>query len=203
MKRHLIIVDVQNDFCEGGSLAVDGGREIITTINKLTRSGLYDTVVATQDWHPLEHCSFDEWPEHCVQGLHGADFHPYLDRKPIQFIIRKGMRQNVDSYSAFKENDGTPTGLNKLYSIDVGYENDFDQEFYICGIATDVCVKATALDCAEFFDADNVNVIVDACAPVTYEGGEEALREMLEAGITLTNSVNACPTADWRKNEKE
>jgi len=189
MKRHLIIVDIQNDFCEGGNLAVEGGREIIFTINKLLNSGMFDTVVATQDWHPQDHCSFGEWPEHCVQGGFGAAFHPYLDIRPINLIIRKGMRKDVDSYSAFKENDGTDTNLHRYYIPFIDdIDDELDQQFYICGIATDVCVKATAIDCAEKFGVENVHVIVDACAPVTEEGGKAAIIEMIDKGVTIIDS---------------
>lgn len=188
MKRHLIIVDVQNDFCIGGSLPTERGRDIIHTINELSTGGFFDTVTATQDWHPKDHCSFEQWPEHCRQGTFGAAFHPYLNVKPINFIIRKGMRKDVDSYSAFKENDGTETRLERLYIPFADNEDENEQKFYICGIATDFCVKATAIDCANLFGANNVLVMEDACAPVTKEGGEAALNEMAEMGIWVVTS---------------
>src|SRR6056297_126064 len=152
-KNALIIVDVQNDFCEGGSLAVENANEIIPVINKI--SGKFNKVVATMDWHPADHMSFASnhegkepfdtieidgreetvWPDHCVQGTKGAQFHPDLDTKPIDLIIRVASNVNLDSYSAFRENDKeTITGLD-------GYLNRLNtQHVFIAGLATDVCV---------------------------------------------------------------
>ena len=194
MKRYLIVVDVQNDFCPGGSLAVEAGDVIIPNINKLMRDGDFDMVIATQDWHPADHISFAQnwkgaevftqvdapygkqmlWPTHCVAGTAGAEFRPSLDIKPIHFIIRKGYRVEVDSYSAFKENDKvTETGLGKL--IDRG------SEVHICGIATDVCVINTAMDALDY--SGHVHVALDACAGVTVEGVEAAIEDMKRFGI--------------------
>lgn len=192
----LIIVDVQNSFCPGGSLAVENGDRIIPTINKLSTSGKFDMVVATQDWHPEGHMSFASrygaepfteneeagqvvWPDHCVQGTKGADLRPSLDAKPIQFIIRKGMNKDMDSYSAFLENDKkTKTGFSRL--VPEG------SNVYVVGIATDVCVLNTALDAVEF--GYKVKVVKDAVAGVTDQDAEVALGDMEEKGVEVITS---------------
>ena len=154
-----LIIDVQNDFCPGGRLAVADGDKIIPLINGL--SPHFQCVVQTQDWHPANHTSFATnhrdkqeyntvnveygeqvlWPNHCVQGSKGADFHPKLDMRSTTMILRKGFRPNIDSYSAFFENDKTTsTGL-KGYLDNLGITTVF-----IAGLATDFCVKWTALD---------------------------------------------------------
>ena len=155
----LIIVDVQNDFCEGGVFDLKGGNAIVAPINALARS--FQTVVLTQDFHPAGHSSFASshpgsealstidmpygpqvlWPDHCVQGTHGAAFHPELDLDAAHLIIRKGCRPELDSYSAFVENDrSTKTGLDG-YLRSRGVSRCF-----ICGIATDFCVAWSAID---------------------------------------------------------
>jgi nicotinamidase/pyrazinamidase len=194
--KALIIVDVQNDFCPGGSLAVEDGDRIISNINKLSNFGKFDMAIATQDWHPERHISFASthkkkpfeiidvdygnqmlWPDHCVQGTPGAELRPSLDQKPIHFIVRKGYRPDIDSYSAFLENDkSTETGLFQL--IPEG------TELFICGIATDVCVLNTALDTKKGF-FDGVTVIEDACAGVTPAGEREALAQMKRSAIII------------------
>ena len=200
-KKVLIIVDVQNDFCPGGSLAVADGEKIISNINLLSNSGLFDMIIASQDWHPADHISFASqhagkrsfetivvdygtqtlWPDHCVQGTHGADFHPRLDQKPIHFIVRKGYRKNVDSYSAFLENDRIiSTKLSKLIE-------PYDFEVHIVGIATDVCVFNTAIDAMSYgvVTDGKVFVIEDACAGVTPGGTEKALEQLIRVGVRL------------------
>lgn len=161
MRRALIIVDVQNDFCKGGSLEVPDGDAVVGVINKLTASGKFDVIVATQDWHPSNHKSFyavhkdakpfdmiklnglDQvlWPIHCVQGTLGAELHPNLKTDKINIIIRKGMYVEVDSYSAFRDNDQKiTTGLS-------GYLREYDvDEVYMCGLALNFCVAFTAMD---------------------------------------------------------
>jgi nicotinamidase/pyrazinamidase len=202
MKKHLIIVDVQNDFCMGGSLPTAKGADIVPIVNRLANSGFFDTIVATQDWHPANHCSFEEWPTHCVQNDWGAELREDLDSRNFNIIMRKGMRKDVDSYSAFKENDGTETRLVKSFIPDADDDNELYQEFYICGIATDVCVKATAIDCINSFGPSfsKVYVFVDACAPVTEEGEREALKEMVGEGINL---MDAEIWLDVREKENE
>jgi nicotinamidase/pyrazinamidase len=157
----LIVIDVQNDFCPGGALAVAGGDEIISRINGLMDG--FATVVLTQDWHPATHSSFAAnhpgatpfslttmpygpqvlWPTHCVQGTDGAAFHQALRTDPAQLVVRKGFRPEVDSYSAFFENDhSTPTGLD-------GYLRSRGvTDLTLVGLATDYCVAYSALDAA-------------------------------------------------------
>lgn len=201
----LLIVDVQNDFCPGGALEVAGGDQIIPAINKLSEQ--FKAVIQTQDWHPRGHSSFASshegkepydtidmdygeqvlWPDHCVQGSEGAAFHPGLNTTNSQLVIRKGFRPEIDSYSAFYENDQqTVTGLN-------GYLNDRAIDtLYICGLASDFCVKWSVLDgIGEGFE---VFVIEDAVAGIDLDGSvAEAWNEMLEAGakkITSSKLLN-------------
>ncbi|MDN5787992.1 bifunctional nicotinamidase/pyrazinamidase, partial [Pseudorhodobacter sp.] len=155
----LIVVDVQNDFCPEGALAVAGGHEIVAGINALMEE--FGAVVLTQDWHPANHSSFADnhpggvpfsmvtmeygpqvlWPRHCVQGSHGAAFHAALRTDPADMLIRKGFRPAIDSYSAFFENDHkTPTGLDG-YLRSRGIET-----LTLVGLATDFCVAYSALD---------------------------------------------------------
>lgn len=148
MSKALIIVDVQNDFCERGSLAVAGANEIIEPINQLIQSGRYKLVVATQDWHPASHVSFKEnspadgiWPVHCVQNTKGAEFHPKLDLNKINAVIKKGENPDIDSYSGFYDNDRiNKTGLESLLL------KENIQAVDIVGLALDYCVRYTAED---------------------------------------------------------
>jgi nicotinamidase/pyrazinamidase len=150
MKKALIIVDVQNDFCELGSLAVSRASEIIAPINRLISSGNYSLIVATQDWHPANHTSFKKnnltngiWPVHCVQNTKGAEFHPTLDLSKVSTIIKKGENPNIDSYSGFYDNDRVnKTGLEALLL------KEHIKAVDIVGLALDYCVKYTAEDAA-------------------------------------------------------
>ena len=201
MKKVLIIVDVQNDFLERGSLAVAGGSSIINNINKLSESGIFDVVIATQDYHPENHCSFASsypntkpfdivnddmvWPDHCIAGTKGSELSPLLTQAYINTIFRKGMNKNVDSYSAFSENDKvTETGLHTYLQY---FETFEEIELFIVGIATDVCVFNTALDSIQeyFF---KTTVIEDACVGVTPESTEAKIKEMKAAGIEFINT---------------
>lgn len=202
MKRILLVIDVQNDFCPGGTLAVADGAKIIPEINTLMREGSFDHIIATQDWHPESHTSFavshDKqpfdvidvsygqqvlWPVHCVRGTSGAAFHPALDQKPIQHILRKGYRREIDSYSGFFENDkATATGLHGLILSFAPVEQI---ELVIAGIATDVCVLNTAMDAKKILRYPDVLVVTDACAGVSESGTIKALSDMREAGIRL------------------
>jgi len=195
----LIIVDVQNDFCPGGALAVPGGDEIVPVVNALARR--FDNVVLTQDWHPAGHISFATshagktpfdlielpygpqvlWPEHCVQGSAGAAFHDGLDVPHAQMIVRKGCRRSVDSYSGFLEADrATPTGLG-------GYLKERGlARVFIVGLATDFCVAWTALD-ARRLGLEAI-VVEDACRGIdapTVPGGTlaKAWADMRAAGV--------------------
>lgn len=199
----LLIVDLQNDFCPGGALAVPEGDEIVPTVNELARQ--FDHVIQTQDWHPKGHQSFASshpgeepfaqvevdygtqtlWPDHCVQGTEGAEFHPDLDTTQSELIIRKGFRREIDSYSAFRENDGsTPTGLE-------GYlrERGIDT-LYVVGLATDYCVKWSAVDAAELgFD---VYVIEEAVRGIDQDGSvAQAWKEMNDAGVQICSAEAA------------
>lgn len=193
--KALLIVDVQNDFCPGGALGVKGGDEIIPIINKLSSS--FEEVILTQDWHPENHSSFASvyeekqpyetiemeygtqvlWPDHCVQGTTGAAFHPALSTNKAQLIIRKGFRKGIDSYSAFFENDQeTVTGLS-------GYlKNRGIDQLFVCGLATDFCVKWSVLDgISEGFE---VAIIEDAVAGIDLNDSvEQAWQEMTQAGV--------------------
>src|SRR6516225_264400 len=193
----LLIVDVQNDFCPGGALAVAEGDAIVPSINRLAQS--FAHVVLTQDWHPPGHASFASshpgkrpfdtievsygaqtlWPDHCVQGTQGAAFHPKLDVPHAELVLRKGFRKSIDSYSAFCENDRrTATGL-------AGYlrERGFER-VTLCGLATDFCVAFSAIDGREAgFD---VALVTSACRGIDHEGSlDRALRSMVEAGVTV------------------
>jgi nicotinamidase/pyrazinamidase len=196
-KDALIVIDVQNDFCPGGALGVDGGDEIVPIINRLIMR--FDHVILTQDWHPAGHSSFASthlgnapfetvtmpygeqtlWPDHCIQGTAGADFHHDLQWTKAELVIRKGFRPHVDSYSAFFENDHkTPTGL-------AGYlrEREMTNVTFV-GLATDYCVAYSALDAVERgFAAD---VLLDACRGINLGGSLAAMiTKMRKAGVTL------------------
>lgn len=198
--RVLLVVDVQNDFLPGGSLAVADGDAVIPVINRLAAK--FQAVVATQDWHPAGHISFASshdskapfdmidlpygpqvlWPDHCVQGTDGAALAANLDLPHAQLIIRKGHHQQIDSYSAFMEADkATPTGL-------AGYLRERGlTEVFACGLATDFCVSWSAQDAAAAgFD---VTVIEDACRAIDLDGSlDAAWAAMKGAGIKRVQS---------------
>ncbi|SPF79619.1 bifunctional nicotinamidase/pyrazinamidase [Pseudoprimorskyibacter insulae] len=197
MTDALIVIDVQNDFCPGGSLAVAGGDEIVDGINALMLAA--GAVVLTQDWHPGDHSSFASqhegrapfdltempygpqvlWPDHCVWGSEGAQFHPGLHIDPADLIIRKGFRREIDSYSAFFENDHkTPTGL-EGYLRSRGIIT-----LTMVGLATDFCVNFSAVDAAKLgFD---VTVRTDLCRAIDLDGSlAAAIAGMAEAGVKI------------------
>ena len=197
----LIVVDVQNDFCPGGALAVPQGDEVIAPINRMIEG--YDNVVLTQDWHPAGHSSFASshpgkaafesvemfygrqtlWPDHCVQGSSGAEFHPRLGWRKAQLIVRKGFRTAIDSYSAFFENDRTtPTGL-------AGYLRERGlTKIVLAGLATDFCVGFSAIDAARLGLA--TSVALDATRAIDLAGSlDESKRQMQAAGVSLTESA--------------
>lgn len=195
----LIVIDVQNDFCPNGALAVAGGDEIIPQINALMTE--FQTVVLTQDWHPADHASFADnhagaaafsvtempygpqvlWPRHCVQGSTGAEFHPDLQSDSAHLIVRKGFRAAIDSYSAFFENDHvTPTGL-EGYLRARGVE-----KVTLVGLATDFCVAFSAIDAANL-GFESV-VLVDVCRAIDLNGSlEEAKQSCLAAAVFWSN----------------
>jgi len=195
MKTALLIIDVQNDFCPAGALEVLGGNDIIPYINE--EMVKYDCVVLTQDWHPKGHSSFatshegknpldliempygDQvlWPDHCVQGSKGAEFHPDLNIDQANAIIRKGSNPRIDSYSAFFENDRkTPTGLD-------GYFKSLEIEnINLVGLATDFCVNYSAQDAANL--GYKVSVLEKMCRAIDLNGSLAAAKsEMQDCGV--------------------
>jgi nicotinamidase/pyrazinamidase len=178
MARALLIIDFQNDFCPGGALAVPRGDEIAPRVNELAASGDFDLVVATRDWHPPDHGSFAEqggpWPPHCVQGTTGAELHPALDRSEIDTVIDKGQNPGTEGYSGFEETD--LAALLRHRGID---------SVTVVGLATDYCVKNTALDALR----EGLGVTVDSGAVrgVNVQPGddERALDELRSAGATV------------------
>ncbi|MEG3592731.1 MAG: bifunctional nicotinamidase/pyrazinamidase [Pseudomonadota bacterium] len=195
----LIIIDLQNDFCPDGHLAVDGGDQIIEKINSLQT--FFTSIVLTQDWHPCDHLSFASnqddkapyetikmpygvqvlWPDHCIQGTFGAEFHKDLDTSKANIIVRKGYRKNIDSYSAFYENDRlTMTGLDGFLK-----QNNI-KKVYICGLALDFCVYYSAIDAKNL--GFETYVILNATKAIDLDGSKhKALQDMESNGVHLVN----------------
>jgi nicotinamidase-related amidase len=179
MAEALLIVDFQNDFTPGGALGVDGGDEIAGRLNELAADARFELVVATRDWHPPDHGSFAEqggiWPVHCVAGTPGAELHPALDRGRIHAVVDKGQDRNADGYSGFEAT--LLEELLRAHGVD---------HVTIGGIATDYCVKNTALDALRL--GFGVAIARDAVRGVDAEPGdsERALDEMRAAGATLS-----------------
>jgi nicotinamidase/pyrazinamidase len=175
----LIVVDPQNDFCPGGSLAVPHGDEVFTVVNRAMPR--FRHVLATQDWHPPEHRYFQQfggpWPYHCLQGTPGAEFHPALDAGRIQEVVRKGTDPQLDGYSGFAGTDLA----DRLHRRNV-------ERIFVAGLATDYCVKATSIEAvAEGFEP---YVLTDGIRPVEVQAGdgERALQAMADAGVKLITS---------------
>jgi nicotinamidase/pyrazinamidase len=198
--KALLIVDIQNDFCPGGALAVADGDAVVPVVNQLIEK--FDHIIQTQDWHPAGHHSFASshegknpydtaeleygtqvlWPDHCVQGTEGAEFHPELNTRKTQVIIRKGFRKPIDSYSTFFENDQkTVTGL-------AGYLKERGiTELYAVGLATDFCVKWSVLDGID--QGFRMNVVEDAVRGIDLNGSlEAAWQEMRGKGANIVSS---------------
>jgi len=197
----LLVIDVQNDFCPGGSLPVPEGDAVVPVINRLLPR--FPVVVATQDWHPRDHVSFASnhpgtepfstielqgvaqtlWPDHCIPGTHGAELHAGLDTAPLDLVLRKGMSPQLDSYSAFFENDRrTPTGL-------AGYLRERGvSEVYLSGLAADVCVYFSALDAARL--GLSATFIEDATRGIDAPPGTlaERLEELRRSGVRMIRS---------------
>ena len=193
----LVVIDVQNDFCPGGALAVPGGDEVMPGINALMDE--FGAVILTQDWHPSDHRSFASqhagkapfettempygtqvlWPDHCVQGTEGSAFHKDLNTHRADLILRKGFRAAIDSYSAFFENDrSTPTGLHG-YLTERGITG-----LTLVGLATDFCVNYSAVDAAKL--GYSVTVRQGLCRAIDLDGSlKTAQQGMAEAGVTL------------------
>lgn len=196
MSHALLVIDVQNDFCPGGALAVTGGNDIVAPINALMPD--FDAVILTQDWHPAGHSSFASthnadpmtltqmpygpqvlWPDHCIIGRNGAAFHKDLNTDAADMIIRKGYNPAIDSYSAFFENDHTtPTGLTgylKTRGIDT---------LTLVGLATDFCVNFSAVDAAKL--GFTVTVRTDLCRAIDFDGSlTAAIDGMKTAGVAV------------------
>lgn len=196
----LLVIDVQNDFCPGGALAVADGDAVVPPINRL--AGKFAHILLTQDWHTPGHSSFASshagtqpfetiampygeqtlWPDHCVQGTPGADFHRDLDCTRAELVLRKGFRREIDSYSAFYENDRkTATGL-------AGYLRERDiSRVFLAGLATDFCVHFTAVDAAR--EGFTAVLIEDACRAIDMAGSLAAASQaMRDAGVVFATS---------------
>ena len=199
----LVLVDIQNDFVPGGALAVTEGDRVVPLAHALAGSGRFDLVVATQDWHPADHGSFAAnhtgrkpgdvidlnglrqilWPVHCVQGTRGAEFHPALDRSRIERVFKKGTDPLIDSYSGFFDN-----GHRKATGLHEYLKSKGVTDVYVCGLATDYCVRFTALDGREL--GFNTHLIEDASRGVELKKGDvaAAVEEMRRAGVRITRS---------------
>lgn len=177
MKKALLIVDVQNDFCPGGALGVKDGDKVVPVINGIIDK--FDLVISSQDWHPEDSVHFENWPPHCIANTHGSDFHPDLNSEKIDLKLHKGTANKDDGYSAFEAtNASLPDFLreNKITNL------------YVCGLTTDYCVKASALDALN--EGFHTYVITDAIKPVNINPGDDkkALDEMYQAGCALVGS---------------
>ena len=183
-KTALIIVDLNNDFLPGGALGVAGGDAILPVINKLAGGGDYTTVVATQDWHLGDHASFETWPAHCVAGTFGAELHADLDQANVHAVIRKGFDRDVDSYSGFYDERGATNGLAELLQAR-GIEC-----VDIVGIATDYCVKATAIDAVQKAGL-RARVLLEACRGVEVNPGDidQAIEAMRTVGVEIVKGT--------------
>lgn len=203
MKKALIIVDMQNDFCPGGSLAVTGGDEIIQYINKKMKSGDYDLIVATLDFHPKNHKSFASvnnkpvyslgelggqdqvmWPDHCVAGSFGSELHKKIEAGAIQAYVKKGTNPEIDSYSGFMDNDKkSKTELDQLLK-----EHNITN-IDVCGLALDYCVKATAIDGRNL--GYNVSLLKNGTKAVNMNKGddENAINELKKSGVIIVEDI--------------
>lgn len=174
MKRALLVVDVQRDFCPGGTLAAPSGNDIIPVINRIMDK--FDLVIASKDWHPEKTVHFENWPVHCVRATKGAAFHPDLDTTKIDEVVLKGTSNSDDGYSAFEATNNDLAYLLEKHNI---------EEVFVCGLTTEYCVKATARDALQV--AFKVSIVLDASAAVAAKAGDEtrALEEIQKMGIRL------------------
>ena len=199
MRKALLVVDVQNDFYETGALPVNDSSKINTVVNRTLKDPVYKVIVASQDWHPSNHMSFAVnhgkdpftpfdngkgigpvlWPVHCQQGSHGAEFHQDIESWRFDYIVRKGTHRHVDSYSIFKENDGTQLGTDGLLKA-LGTE-----ELDICGLALDYCLKYTVHDA--LLAGFKINVIINGTKGVEANQGDiqRTIEEFKSAGVEL------------------
>lgn len=183
-RKVLLIVDVQNDFCPGGNLPVPNGDEVVESINTILPFAVDNNwlTVASKDWHPEETAHFKTWPIHCVRHTSGAELHPNLKRLFIDFIVLKGTKSDEDGYSPFNGYVFTKESLNEVFeSYDI-------EEVYICGLATDYCVKAAALDSRE--RGYKTYLLLDACRAVNLnpDDEEKAIQEMKDEGVIITTT---------------
>jgi len=198
--RALLLIDIQNDFLPGGALAVEHGDEVVPVANRLMNE--YPLVVATQDWHPADHRSFASqhpdravgevidldgldqilWPDHCIQGTHGADFAPGLNTSGIQHVVQKGTDRNIDSYSGFFDN-----ARRKATGLEQYLRDQQVDEIDLVGLATDYCVKFTALDAVDL--GFQTRVLLEGVRGVELKPGDcaAALDEMKSAGVVLVS----------------
>jgi nicotinamidase/pyrazinamidase len=212
----LVLVDIQNDFCPGGALAVPEGNQVIPLANRLMTSGSFDLVVATKDWHPADHISFADnhegievfqkielptgaqtlWPRHCVQGTVGAELHPELETAAIDYLVTKGSSPAIDSYSGFFDNgQQQETELRTILTREAAKRGIAPEEveLSVCGLALDYCVAATARDAASL--GFKTEVILDACRAVSICPGDDirALRELTGLGVRVVSSAAILP----------
>lgn len=201
--KALLLIDIQNGFCPGGNLAVPDGDAVVPVANRLIREGGYDVIVASQDWHPADHGSFASqhlgakpfdmgelsgqpqvlWPDHCVQGTSDAEFHSDLEMDAVDYVQQKGENPAVDSYSAFRDNDHAAlTGLSSYLKAQLVSELD------ICGLATDYCVKFSALDARDMLPDVRVRFVSDASRGIDPQGVKDAIAEMKAHGVGIVTS---------------
>ena len=203
MTKALLLIDIQNGFCPGGNLPVPAGDTIVPVVNALMASGHYDLIVASQDWHPANHGSFASmhpgkqpfemgmlsgkqqvmWPDHCVQGTQDAEFHPDLNISRIDYIQKKGENPDVDSYSAFRDNDQTSTTGLHTYLQEKGVT-----QLDVAGLATDYCVKFSALDAVEMLPGVTTRFIQDASLGIDPQTVEAAIADMQSHGVHVITS---------------
>lgn len=207
--KALLLIDIQTGFCPGGNLAIAEGDQIVPVVNSLIDSGHYDLVVASQDWHPAGHGSFASshpgkdpfdigrlsgkpqmlWPDHCVQNTPDAALHPALHADGIDFIQQKGQNPEVDSYSAFRDNDQAAlTGLAEYLREKAISELD------LCGLATDYCVKFSAIDAVEMLPGVTIRFIEDASRGIDPTAIRAAIDEMRSRGVEIVDSAEALAT---------
>ncbi len=204
--KALLLIDIQNGFCPGGNLPVPEGDQVVPVANQLIDSGKYDLIVASQDWHPPGHGSFASshpgkkpfeigmlsgkpqmmWPDHCVQNSKDAEFRPDLHMAAVDFIQQKGQNPAVDSYSAFRDNDQAA-----LTGLAAYLRNKGVTELDLCGLATDYCVKFSALDAVEMLPGVTVRFIEDASRGIDPAGVKSAIDEMRARGVTIASSADA------------
>ena len=204
--KALLLIDIQNGVCPGGNLPVPDGDQVVPVANALIDSGRYDLVVASQDWHPAGHGSFASahpgkkpfemgmlsgkpqmmWPDHCVQNTEDAMFHPDLNADGIDFVQQKGQNPAVDSYSAFRDNDQAA-----LTGLAARLRSEGVTELDLCGLATDYCVKFSALDAVEMLPGVTVRFIEDASRGIDPAGVKAAIDEMRTRGVAIIGSKDA------------